>query len=352
MSQSSIQTGGGGVKVDVQKSEIIVEKTGAAAATNEAKVKPLEKTAYKMMTWNVLAHEWTAYNTLDGKIESEAEKLRRWDQIDLILKTQEADIILLQEASVSFIEFLLQKQYDTKYTLATEFPSMTKKIGLLTLISKQAFVVVKSQTIQLPAEKPKSDANSRHALVSVIRNIDNNFLMVINTHLDGYPPLEKLRKEQASLGYIGSLITWSEAIKSETLKPQTLDNKKVGVVFAGDFNETKYKNFDNVLQCKELDALGGPLTLCTPIEKESETLVPTSFFVFKDEKKEEGKGIDYIWISSKSLVLTQPIEIWPKPDIGTSKTTYYLTKEFPAVPFKDVSWPSDHACLIIQFSFR
>jgi endonuclease/exonuclease/phosphatase family metal-dependent hydrolase len=297
-----------------------------------------DKDQVKLVTWNILAHEWTAYNTLDGKLESEQEKTRRWTQIVETLNQQNADIVFLQEVSPSCLLFLQSR-------LSSDFVRFKEndKIGCVTFISSKKFVVQKAVNTPLPAQNPEEKVKIRRAVTVVVRSLHepNQHLILINAHLDGYPPLELLRQQQAQTAFAESLAVWNESLKKES----DPTNVQLGVVLAGDFNELKYTNFK--FTCVDLEKQTGSLVLCNPLESK-ERMYPTSFFVYKEEKsqKEEGKGIDYIW-ASQSLSMTKPMSILPCKKDGS----FFPLKDFPAVPFKDVSWPSDHALLSLEFKF-
>jgi len=66
------------------------------------------------MSWNVLAHEYTRYNTPTGSTETEREKQRRWLQCSTWLQMLRPDIVCLQEVTPSFIEYLVLNYKEEK----------------------------------------------------------------------------------------------------------------------------------------------------------------------------------------------------------------------------------------------
>jgi len=205
------------------------------------------------MSWNVLAHEYTRYNTPSGNTETEKEKHRRWLECSTWLQMLKPDIVCLQEVTPSFIEYLLLNYKEEKqvfsdiyeqYFAARTYPKtgIEKPDGCLTMIRKDKFTVKHVNPIHF--KNLLSDYDPRLALaVSIQPKSQSDTLnqkskpkdiLVLNVHLDGSD--YKVRQKQIM----------------EAVERAVLFSVPSEFLVCGDFNEDNVKSMSQELSTYSL----------------------------------------------------------------------------------------------------
>jgi len=207
------------------------------------------------MSWNVLAHEYTRYNTPTGSTETEREKQRRWLQCSTWLQMLRPDIVCLQEVTPSFIEYLVlnykeeKKKFNDIYEqfyAARTYPKsgIQKPDGCLTLIRKDKFSVKGVNSIHF--KNLLSDYDPRLALAVYIQRSDSSVdqkskakdILILNVHLDSND--YNVRQKQ-----IIEAVERSVFLSSDGPFPSE-------IVVCGDFNEDNTKNISQNLKAYSL----------------------------------------------------------------------------------------------------
>jgi len=203
------------------------------------------------MSWNILAHEYTQWNTPNGYIETKSEKQRRWSQCLTWLQILKSDIICLQEVTPAFIEYLLLNYKEGKtifselyehFYEARTYPLDGKKKadGCLTLVRKDKFSVKGVNPIHF--KNLLSNYDPRLALAVYIEpkypsgsQTKSKDIVILNVHLDGTD--YKIRYKQII-----------EAM-DRALAPPPSSNIPLPSEFVvcGDFNEDNVTNMSQVL---------------------------------------------------------------------------------------------------------
>jgi len=203
------------------------------------------------MSWNILAHEYTRYNTDTGYTETQREKERRWSQCLLWLQLMKTDIVCLQEVTPSFIEYLLLNYKEEKkhfgdlyeqFYAARTYPQtgIQKADGCLTLIRKDKFNVTGANSIHF--KNLLSDYDPRLALAVYIQpkaqsvsDKKSKDILILNVHLDSNA--SNIRHKQ--------IIEAME--RALALPPSSSIPLPSEFIVCGDFNEDNITNMSQVL---------------------------------------------------------------------------------------------------------
>ncbi len=325
----------------------------SAALSVQQQQLPDPSAIHRVVSWNVLAHEYTRYNTESGQKETESQKLARRSKIDAMLHLMEPDVACLQEVTVDFLNALkLKQRYDLVYEVSFLCLRETRTYRLLTCstcdqlrtgsvdgcaiavnatryervaFSPHHFVTAPHSRLSLAAlyrvrSSAARPATSPSAAAAVAAASAEQYLLVINVHLEGHPSEHNVRVAQAH-----------EAIEHglgllRALPGTTASAANVGVVLCGDHNE------------EDISAIQ---TLLTSAPYKLQALIPsapTSYFRQSDSQK----IIDYLFISrSLTPTITGGVVVWPEMGRGRLRR----------VPYLDDAWPSDHFALVTDLRF-
>eukprot|EP00386_Alphamonas_edax_P009742 GDKI01031910.1.p1 GENE.GDKI01031910.1~~GDKI01031910.1.p1 ORF type:complete len:355 (+),score=109.36 GDKI01031910.1:69-1133(+) len=264
----------------------------------------------RLVVWNVLAHDFTAYNTPDGKKESEELKVQRWHQTLYTLKLLAPDAIALQEVTPSFLDFLVSSPFGLGQLGYEALFSLREggKDGCATLYRKERFELLANTTPHFTAG-PKP----RLGLAAMLRDRESKGAFVLmNVHLEGAPDAGEVR-----------LVQTKEALESVKALQQQ-QGVSVPTMLCGDFNAREENLGTEGIQ--QTAASHGLSRLPTPF---------TSVF--------QGKGvtIDHVFVSPPGSGLTVAGSPLVFPEFGRG--------DVRDIPYGDMGWPSDHMALVQHF---
>lgn len=310
----------------------------AAEKTTEA---PLE-----VFSWNVLAHEYTAYNTPDGKQESLVDRNRRWADATKFLFDHATSVFAMQEVTADFLAYAFTGKYTS---IADDKKSVTEMAGKLSNVYSYCFTkrTYAAEVDAAIASRPKCDGcaillplnryapfdgakivslskgcnfemikspkDPRCCLIASVRTrAGRPVATIISAHLEGDPAKHAIRGVQVQESYVAAL---------------KLAPKPPLVVFCCDTNEPKIEELDWAFN------VSGQKRVPLPAGESTSIFGPIDQFAVSDLKAVVGA-----------------VQIYPAPANRTKtadgKPVTGRNGALPSVdlnpPYLDPNWPSDH----------
>ena len=316
-------------------------------------------------TWNILANRFTNYNLGQKNNENKNQMKNRYLSIIIILQQLQKDIYFLQEVDNHFYYLIesseLQKDYLISYRYHKSWVQEKNKddIGILIMIKKKIKWKVDTSLNQklLDMYSPNSTLLQSRGLISgiydfieltdngengnqrkfsqilILKNNNNQYLFLINMHLEGRPDFYELRKNEFILSY--------QACQKFIQHNLSQYKNQCYYLIAGDFNEPDQSIVEQQL------ISGLPLSLIN-----SDSLEITSFTKYVTDKANNTRQIidnlqklDYFITSPKVKLLSyntlpkDSIRDFPNWEIS------FVTKHGQQVVCNQANWPSDHKIL-------
>jgi endonuclease/exonuclease/phosphatase family metal-dependent hydrolase len=264
------------------------------------------------LSWNILATEFTNFNTRDKKLESVSTRDKRWNGTVSSLLQISPDIACLQEASTDFVAHLARASVgasDVKvrdqFHLAHALRSADKPDGSVIMTSSNRFQPISITSISLGTP---GGTSPRASLVGVYRDLRAHpgeqqvqELCIVSVHLEGHPNLLQVRRQQLIETLQHPLVSQNDHLLRATM-------------LAGDFNEDRGLD--------ELERTLSGLGL-----KRLRTPSPTFF-----STHEGARVLDHMFVSDHLQPLLPATVVLP-PDPHSDRLA--------RAPYADF-WPSDH----------
>ena len=185
-----------------------------------------------VLSWNILARDYTHYNwefhgSGHKKCESLEQTAKRYERIVHEMEEAKADVVLLQEASLHFLEHSTTQKLLAQYHQYTEIGNGISQIGTVVLIRKTLHVDHTRQVICVPiTSSSQTGGSSKSAFCVGVPNDHGSRLWAVSIHTmwDG-----DAMKRLYHLGLLRSFI-------------QKYVQKTDAVIIGGDFNCDRYNS--------------------------------------------------------------------------------------------------------------
>lgn len=318
---------------------------------------------FSFLTFNILANRFTNYNKGGTGNESRQEMEQRYLAIILILENLNKDIYFLQEVDSHFYKLLmlsdLKKKYFITYRFHKAWPTERNKddIGLLIMVKNSSkFSTDEEYNMKFVTEYPPNSSalgyrggvsglfdfielteygergnQRKFSQILIIKNNQNQYLFLVNLHLEGRPDYYQLRESE----FRDSFTACAD------FKKKYMKNKETFYLLSGDFNEPDQKIVEDNL-IKDL-----PLKL---INNDSDQL--TSFTKYYTDKVTNAREIidklqklDYLICSKK--INCQGNQLLPNFDIidFPNWKENFIVESNSGLELNKTNWPSDHKLL-------